>query len=182
MAEHFPFGAKVVIAANQRFAPRIGIRNLRPVVETFVSRRVRRRVKVQRRDARTVQAAGRNSTKYATVLEAARCVGGVAWLAGQRITNEVERIAVLVDALRKIPRALERCRECGVTAVLGLELLLKFLAPEEEQFFPVSVEVAGNENGAPNCIARIVEPEELPRQPIAVIFPVVGVQPLVAVI
>ena len=71
----------------------------------------------------------------------------------------MERIAATVDALRKIPRALEHCRESRVAAVLGLELLLKFLAPEEEQLFSVSIEMAGNENGAPDGIARIVEPE-----------------------
>ena len=159
MAEYLPLGAEVVITANQRFAPRIGIGNLRAIVESFVAQGVGGREKVQHGDARSVEAAGRDAAEHAAVLEAARRVAGVARLARQRIANEVERIAATVDALRKIPRALEDCRESCVAPVLGLELFLKFLAPEKEQFFSVSIEMAGNENGAPDGIARIVEPE-----------------------
>src|SRR5258708_8477490 len=61
-------------------------------------------------------------------------------------------------------------------------LLGKLLTQEEEQLVRVAVKVFGNIDRPADGITWIVEPEQLPRQAIAIIFPVVCVQPFVAVI
>jgi len=68
-----------------------------------------------------------------------------------------------------------------VVSALGLELVLVFLAPKEEELVLGVVFEFGEEDRAADGVTGVVEAELVALQAIAVVLPVVGVQAVIAV-
>src|SRR5215831_19474599 len=166
MPEEPPLAAQIVVGADQVFAARIGIGDLRSVIETLV------------RHALSVGLGKPIEDRHTGRVQAVRWNDVARKDAAQRIFQLRDRIAVLIDALGKIALALEQGREGGVAAILRLQLLLELLAPEEKQLVLLGVEEFRDVQRTADRIAGVIEPEQVTREAIAIVLPVVGIQAL----
>src|SRR5262249_9729228 len=123
----------------------------------------------------------RDAPQHPAILETAARVAGTARKPRRVITNVRERVAAVVERLRKVALSFQRGWHAYSSLGLRAKLPLILLAPEKEQFLLLGVKHLRHVNRPADGVPKVIEAEKIALKPVAAVAPVVRVHPFVPV-